>query len=725
MASDWKWPVARALTAGIVCSVALPQAAQAEYDVTGRWQPAVEHSQEGSDAITISTVSTRNDMVTGGDVLVRIEGENLDGLDVAVNGSDISADFEMVDGALVGMVTGLDEGDNTISVGGGEASLTVTNYPITGPLFAGPQQDPFVCETETFTISEGVTLGAAIDEDCSIDTRVDYFYRTGEEFLPLDDPDSVPDDVAMTTLQNGEEVPYVVRVETGTINRSIYNIAMLHNPADDDPSPFADEAGWNGKLVYYFGGGCIRGYYRQGVGNVNTVLEDGWLREGYAVAHSTLNVAGNNCNTMLSAETTVMIKEHFVETYGQPEFTIGTGSSGGSYQTQAIVNAYPGVLDGIIIGSVFADVTTTTLFTLADSRLLYHYFNETNDPETFSPWQQRAISGFGSEGNIEFLGTTGGALRIHPTESFFDQVPEDERYNPDTNPDGARSTVYDHTVNVYGTDDMGRAYRPLDNVGVQYGLGALNEGVIDKSAFLDLNENIGGFDLDLNYVPERHEADPSALEAAYYTGLIMDADEDYASVPVIDFRNYRDLVRSGDIHHVVHGFSSRARLQASNPDSYNHVMWFGGRNDYSEGGQLTEAFDVMDGWLTAIRETDPQVSAYEAVRAAKPEDLQDACFTSGPDGGERLEQTQIYQGSNECSALYYPAFASPRQVAGSPMANDIAKCALKPLDRSDYNVTFTPDEWVRLEAVFPDGVCDWTQPGIGQVPSENWLRYTE
>lgn len=721
MKRDWKWSVAKTLAVSLVYSVALPQVAQAEYDVRGRWQPAIEHSQEGSDAVTISTVSTRNDMVTGGDVLVRIEGDNLEGLEVALNDANVSDVFEMIDGALVGLVTGLVDGENTISVSGAiEASLVVTNHPITGPLFAGPQQDPFVCETEAF---EGINLGEPLDEDCSIETRVDYFYHAGEDFFPLENPDSVPDDASITTLQNGDEVPYIVRVETGTINRSIYNIAMLHNPAEPEPSPFADEAGWNNKLVYYFGGGCIRGYYRQGGGDVEDVLEDGWLREGYAVAHSTLNVAGNNCNTMLSAETTVMIKEHFVETYGEPQFTIGTGSSGGSYQTQAIVNAYPGVLDGIIIGSVFADVTTTTLFTLADSRLLHHYFNETNDPNTYSPWQQRAISGFGSEGNIEFLGTTGGALRIHPTESFLDAVPQEDRYDPDTNPGGARSTVYDHTLNVYGTDDMGRAFRPLDNVGVQYGLAALNEGVIDKAMFLDLNENIGGFDLDLNYVPERHEADPSALEAAYYTGLIMDADADYASVPVIDFRNYRDDRRNGDIHHLVHGFSSRARLLASNPDSYNHVMWFGGQNNYSENGQLTEAFDVMDEWLTTIAETETQASAYETVRMTKPEGLQDACFT--PIDGERLEQTQIYQGSNECSSLYYPAFASPRQVAGSPMANDIAKCALKPLDRSDYHVTFTAEEWGRLEEIFPQGVCDWTQPGIGQVPSANWVRYAE
>ncbi len=78
------------------------------------------------------------------------------------------------------------------------------------------------------------------------------------------------------------------------------------------------------------------------------------------------------------------------------------------------------------------------------------------------------------------------------------------RYHPTTNPKGARCDVYDHTVNAYGRDPKtGFARRPLDNVGVQYGLAALNAGVISKEQFLDLNERIGGFDNDGNVVSAR------------------------------------------------------------------------------------------------------------------------------------------------------------------------------------------------------------------------------
>ena len=59
------------------------------------------------------------------------------------------------------------------------------------------------------------------------------------------------------------------------------------------------------------------------------------------------------------------------------------------------------------------------------------------------------------------------------------------------NPKGARPTIFDVARNVYGVNPAtGAALRPYDNVGVQYGLHALNTGAITVSQFLDLNEKI-------------------------------------------------------------------------------------------------------------------------------------------------------------------------------------------------------------------------------------------
>ena len=79
-------------------------------------------------------------------------------------------------------------------------------------------------------------------------------------------------------------------------------------------------------------------------------------------------------------------------------------------------------------------------------------------------------------------------------------LPAAERYNPLTNPAGARCDVYDHAVNVFGRDPVTHfALRPLDNVGIQYGLAALKRGTLTVDQFLDLNEKVGGYDFDGNF----------------------------------------------------------------------------------------------------------------------------------------------------------------------------------------------------------------------------------
>ena len=63
-------------------------------------------------------------------------------------------------------------------------------------------------------------------------------------------------------------------------------------------------------------------------------------------------------------------------------------------------------------------------------------------------------------------------------------------------------------------------------------------------------------------------------------------------------------------------------------------------------------------------------------------------------------------------------------MAGESLADDVIKCALKPIDWAEYPVAFTEDEQRRLLAAFPEGVCDYTQPGVGQQPpAGTWQRY--
>ena len=276
------------------------------------------------DGIELSVLSSRPDAVSGGDALLGISvPSDVAPADVrvAVNRRDATAAFhpDAGTGGLVGRVDGLRPGANEVSVAVGNeaaASLTLVNHPAHGPVFSGPHEQPFVCETEAFELPSGETLGAPLDEHCSISRRIDYAYRAAgtETLRPLADPAALPADVAMTTTLDGTRVPYVVRIETGTANRAIYQIALLHAPGAGHPdvAPWAASPGWNGRLIYTFGGGCVNGWYRQGA-RTGGVTDDVMLRRGYAVASASLNVYGNNCNDVLAAETMMLVKERFIE----------------------------------------------------------------------------------------------------------------------------------------------------------------------------------------------------------------------------------------------------------------------------------------------------------------------------------------------------------------------------------------------------------------------------
>ena len=63
-------------------------------------------------------------------------------------------------------------------------------------------------------------------------------------------------------------------------------------------------------------------------------------------------------------------------------------------------------------------------------------------------------------------------------------------------------------------------------------------------------------------------------------------------------------------------------------------------------------------------------------------------------------------------------------VAGGPLASDIMKCQLKPIDWAGYgSVQFTDDQKQRLRQAFPNGVCDWSKPGVEQQPAGVWLTF--
>ena len=236
-----------------------------------------------SSSLEIQTISSRPDMVSGGDALVRIRGPVGDlkkKLKVAANGTDVTASFKPdANGALLGLVTNLKDGKNEVraTAGGAHASLTLVNHPIGGTRFSGVHQKPFVCETEMWT---AFGLSKSADADCSSQTTVRYFYKSTQPpgppampgrgavpapvpagFKPYDPDAPRPADMAQTAVA-GKTVDYIVRVETGTINRAVYQIAFLHQPKQPLPTPWTSIPTWNGRLLYTFGGGCAPAYHQ-------------------------------------------------------------------------------------------------------------------------------------------------------------------------------------------------------------------------------------------------------------------------------------------------------------------------------------------------------------------------------------------------------------------------------------------------------------------------------
>lgn len=691
---------------------------------------AAQNASLPAGSARIEVLSSRPALVTGSDALVHvaIASPIPPHLRVVANGADVTSRFrpDTTRSGLTALLTNLRTGANQIEVsadGVHPVSARVVAYPLTGPVISGPHEQPFVCETDSFRLQGGGTLGAALDTNCSVATRVDYVYRSTshDRWTPLPNPSATPADAVRLTTSTGATVPYVVRIETGTVNRAIYQIALLHDPSIEPGPDFATKpAGWNGRLIYTFGGGCAGGWYRQGA-STGGVVDDVMLRQGYAVASASLNVFGNNCNDLLAAETMMMVKERFIEAFGPPRFTIGWGCSGGSYQAHQIGDNYPGLLDGIVIGCSFPDVGYTSISAHSfGARLMYHYFQSATEPWTRD--EQVAASGLPNYDSLQVQGTRPD--RIRPRDVCDDSIPHELLYDPVRNPRGARCTVYDHTVNVYGRDpSTGFARRFLDNVGVQYGLRALTDSKITKAQFLELNEKIGGIDADANFIPSRTSADLIALRIAYESGRILWGGGGLAAMPIIDYRGYADYAK-GDPHMRFYSFSTRERLIRANGHADNQVMLIENGATYglfsTRSPQVREALRQMDAWLSNLEGDTSAVPRGQKVVRAKPSDLVDACF----DGtGAKIVEKQRYDGASRCNELY-PSHGSPYLAAGMPIANNVVKCQLNPVDPGDYKQPFTAADLGRLRRIFPNGVCDYTKPGVEQRPLKStWLSF--
>ena len=315
--------------------------------------------------LRLEVLSNRADLISGGDALVAVvlpDGATPEGLRVDEDGRDVSGALAArPDGRVVGLVTGLDLGANVLSArlpDGRGARITVTNHPVGGPVFSGPHIQPWAC------------ADGAADADCNRPPTYEFQYmpQSGGALRPYD-PENPPPDVAETTTDQGNTVPFIVRQETGVIARDEYRIAVLYDPSKPW-EPWAPQAGFNHKLVITHGASCDTAYEQ---GAAPDVLDTTALGRGFAVMSHALDNAGHNCNIVTQAESLVMTKEYLVERYGELRYTIGSGCSGGSLTQYQVANAYPGVYQGITPQCSFPDAWSSAMQYI-DYVLLRDYF---------------------------------------------------------------------------------------------------------------------------------------------------------------------------------------------------------------------------------------------------------------------------------------------------------------------------------------------------------------
>ena len=653
--------------------------------------------------------------------------------------------------------------------------------PVT-PTYSDSLEYPYACRSEISGLGQPLpdnqdgagTVVYAVNEagdktdqivgyskDCSLKTKVYYYYRSRKsaEFVPLSG-DS--DDVEELSI-DGQTVPFVVRLEIGTINRHIYVIALLRGPNDTPEEP--DLKFWNRKLIYQFRGGSgigrrqgrIQPYY---IPNRRRVQ----LQEGYAIAYSTANQTSNHYDIELAEDTVARVKRQFSARYGEPHYTIGIGGSGGAIQQYLIGQNRPELLDGGIAMYSYPDMVTQTTKVM-DCELLEYYFDVVDaDNEKWQTWSQRAwIEGFNASDDLpndferlralqairngRWLEWSQGHTEC--TRSWRNLTPHiaNPRYTYFAAlfaPHVLRRvpwTYWDNLKRVYGTDVNGLARRTYDNVGVQYGLEALKRRQITIGEFLKLNDFVGGWKPAADMAPERYwlfdggrsslaevsvwshhnmnaketmdrparrsKGDIKAIAAAYRSGQVFIGD---LSIPIIDFRHY--LEPELDMHHSLQSFSARLRMLRKQGHADTQLIWFA-RRPYLP---LGEAIDVLERWLENMR-SDSSLTVIDA----KPAQATDRCYS---DTGQIIASGEnvwdgVWNGKENGECMdNYPIFSNPRIVAGDDYAGDIFKCHLQPVNDAIVSGVYAPIDVSahrkELLRVFPDGVCDYKRGDVAR-----------
>jgi Tannase-like family of unknown function (DUF6351) len=700
---------------------------------------------QAAERMSVHVLSDRSDLISGGEVLVAVTipaKAKPGSASVTLNGASVTADFATrPNGLYEGLVKGLALGPNVIRATAKHVKpgqVTVFDHAIAGPVLAGPQVQPWRCKNAHPT-----------DAQCDEAPTYEYEYKnavTGklESYNPQSPPEASM--IESVTTEDGQTVPFIVRIETGYQDRDQYKIAVVFQPGKAW-EPWAPQPQFNHKLLMTGGSGCGFEFESGSAPSTTEGMAETALHAGFAVMSTALDNAGHDCNIATQAESLIIAKEHLIDHYGTLKFTIGQGCSGGSLTMNQVANAYPGVYQGLLPSCTFDDAWSNAN-QLVDDHQTLEYFTHPTEWCTGNPAPPAWCTG------IAWTPTQMGETQGRPDPVgglVFDEVfwetavvptgncavtrncpglEASETYNPTSNPGGVRATLADYMVNVFGRRPQsawepvekklghGFADRPVGNVGEQYGLHLLLEGKISPAQFVDLNQKVGGADIEGKHTAGRMSTDQPGLERAYRSGAVNEANN-LAGVAIID----EAAPKPEGIHDVFRVWALRARLErAEGHFPKNHAIWFGQDTESYE----PERFQTMNQWLNAMEAGKTSGRRLEEkVVDDRPASARDRCTSTQAAEG-LVEMTEL-NGEKVCqSPLYETKFATGRIDAGDSLAADNLECQLKPLNKLEYgSIAFTEEEWAVLQQTFRTGVCDFSKPGVGQQPTLSWQTYQD
>jgi hypothetical protein len=147
--------------------------------------------------VTIEVLSSRADLVTGGDALVRItvpRAGDARRLKVKLGAKSVTRKFaKRSNGEVEGLLTGIGDGRQTLTAEVPKrygARITLVGHPNGGPLISGPQLTPWVCQA------------TAVDRQCNQAASYELKAVTGSGFVAYD-PAAPPSGIKDTTTTDG------------------------------------------------------------------------------------------------------------------------------------------------------------------------------------------------------------------------------------------------------------------------------------------------------------------------------------------------------------------------------------------------------------------------------------------------------------------------------------------------------------------------------------------